>query len=471
MLTPLEDPDVWWLLRGGRYIVETGTFPRVDPFSASAQGATWVNHAWGFEVLLYAVHAVGGTTALIGLGAVFAMLTFGVLYAVMRREGLGTAWALGLVALGALATRGFWYPRPQLVTYLFLALFWSVLRGSAAGPSGRLGWLPVLTVLWVNLHGGFLVGPALVAVVLAADGLAWLLAPAGEAAPPVRRLRALAGVLAASLAAALVNPFHYHAILFPLQVLGDAFSQAHIAEWGPLPFQHPQVMLLEGLVILTLGLFAAGPAIASWRDVAVLLPFLHLGLTAIRNTPLLVIVLLPVAGRALGERWRTVGPRLAAASRWRWPVAATAVALSGVLALIGLARGVPPALAAFMPRLGESSDAFPAGAVEFLRRHPEPGALFNEYVWGGYLIWHLFPDYRVTIDGRAAVYGPRRFREHVAIVDLHPGWREALARQPASLAVIRTGSPLAVVLRGDGDWQMLYEDAVATVLRRTGKAE
>jgi hypothetical protein len=101
--------------------------------------------------------------------------------------------------------------------------------------------------------------------------------------------------------------------------------------------------------------------------------------------------------------------------------------------------------------------------VPFLRREGRRGTLWNEYAWGGYLIWHLYPELRVSIDGRAAVYGPARFREHVWVSELAPGWQDVLARLQAIAAVVRTGSPLASVLRASG-WVVRHEDPVATVL-------
>ena len=123
--------------------------------------------------------------------------------------------------------------------------------------------------------------------------------------------------------------------------------------------------------------------------------------------------------------------------------------------------------AGISPRFGVG-DVFPAAAVDFLQRYPQAPTLFNEYAWGGYLVWRLYPDYRVAIDGRAAVYGPYRFAEHVAIVDLHPEWRATLQRLGAAVALIRSGSPLSVVLRVSPDWEILHEDRVATLLRRRG---
>jgi hypothetical protein len=122
---------------------------------------------------------------------------------------------------------------------------------------------------------------------------------------------------------------------------------------------------------------------------------------------------------------------------------------------------------AFRPAFGVAG-TFPAGAVDFLRREGRRGTLWNDYGWGGYLIWHLYPELRVSIDGRMAVYGPERFREFLTVAQLDPGWREVLARLQPDTAIVRNGSPLISALRASG-WVVRYEDRVATVLDPPGR--
>ena len=466
-LRPIDDADFWWLLRAGRYMVESGTFPRTDPFSATASGAAWLNHAWGFELLIYGLYTLGGTTGVILLQGLTAAATFGVLYGLLRRDGVGQGWSMGLLSLGALATHGFWAPRPQLVTYLILALFVRILADYQAGRQNRLGWLPVLTAVWANLHGGFLAGPALVSLCAAGELVGWAFGDQTGRNGGLRRAGMLAGFAAGSALASVANPFHYHVLLFPFQVMGEQLSQAWITEWASPPFGHPQVLVLEMMLglMLVLALGTARPV--PWRDLVVLVPLVHLGFQAIRNTPLLVIVATPILGRAIascaGAHWGRL-PDLG-----RRAVALGSLAL--VLSACGLVAGTrrPAAVVeAFRPTFGVAS-TLPAGAVDFLRREGRRGTLWNEYVWGGYLIWHLYPQFRVSIDGRMAVYGPERFAEHLRVTELEPGWQDVLARLQADAAIVRSGSPLVAALRASG-WIVRYEDSVATVLDPPGRS-
>jgi hypothetical protein len=468
MVYRIDDLDVWWLLRSGAYIAETRSFPTTDPFSWSAFGAVWVNHAWGFQLLLYAAWRLGGTSGLIALQAVFAVLTFGVLFRLLRAEGLPSGWARLTILVGALATWGFWSPRPQILTFLLLATFWAILRRYRDGQGDRLWWLPVLTVVWANFHGAYMVGLALIGLCLVGLVVDRALRPepGGPAGgPPPGRL---AFVGAACCLATFATPFHYKSVLFPFQVLTDRFARATIIEWASPGFQQGQVRLVEGLVLVTLILLVVSPRRLRALDAIVLAAFFHFSLQAVRNIPLLVVVLLPILARAAHEVACERGPAWIARSGLeprRAVVGFTAVALVTAVWWTAPARGSWY----FVPRLGVA-EIFPAGAVEYLKRHRPPGPLFNDYGWGGYLVWQLYPDYRVGIDGRAAVYGPRRFAEYTEIADLGPRWRETLDGSPARLALIKTGSPLAIALRAAPDWQVLYEDRLAVVLAKRGSS-
>lgn len=463
---PIDDPDVWWLLGGGRYMVQTRTFASTDPFSATAAGAEWLNHAWGFELLIYGLYALAGFTGVIVLQGLTAAATFGVLYGLLREEGLGRGWALALLGLGAMATLGFWGPRPQLVTYLMLAVFARVLADYQAGRRNRLWWLPVLTVVWANLHAGFPAGLGLVLLCAAGEIADRALGDEPRRSGSLARARALTGWFAASAAGSVVNPFHYHALLFPFQVMGERLTQASIVEWLSPRFGHPQVLILEILLglMLLLSLGTARPV--PWRDLTVLVPLVHLALQATRNTPLLVIVATPILGRAVAS---------CAGAHWGGlPALGRRVAVVGTLGLVlsscGLAVGsFQPAWMwmAFRPAFGVA-DIFPAGAVDFLRREGRRGTLWNPYGWGGYLVWHLYPDLRVSIDGRAAVYGPERFRDHLIVDELGPGWQEVLARQDVDVMLVGSRTPLATVLRTSG-WVVRFEDKIATVLDPPGR--
>jgi hypothetical protein len=307
-----------------------------------------------------------------------------------------------------------------------------------------------------------------VALCAAGELVGWAIGDDSGRASGFARARTLAGWSVASVVASLANPFHYRALVFPFQVMADRVPQEWIIEWKSPPFDHPQVLVLELMlgVLLLLALGAARPV--PWRDLVVLVTFIHLGLQAVRNTPLLVIVAIPILGRAMAAcadaHWAHL-PRL---GRLALLAGALGLVLSASSQMAG-SRQPARVLRMFRPTFGVA-DTLPSGAVAFLRGEGRRGTLWNEYSWGGYLIWHLYPELRVSIDGRVAVYGPARFAEHVTITELAPGWQDALGRLDVTAAVIRSGTPRVAALRASG-WQVRYEDRIATVLDPPGRAK
>lgn len=467
-ITPVSDNDLWWLLKAGEHMVTTRTFPTTDPFTWTAQGAPWVNHTWGFELLLYAVYAVGGVSGLIVLQVVFALGAFGVMYWTLRREAVPTAWALGLIGLAALATRGFWAPRPQIVTYLGLATLWAIVWEYRAGRSDRLAWLPFLTAVWVNLHGGFFIGLAVLGLATLGQ-LADRLFDRGEAAPPLPGWGRMAAVWALCVGASVLNPYHLRALRFPLEVSADRAAKDLIIEWSSPAFQNPELRMFEGFLLFFLAAWSLARRRPRLADVALLVAFVHLTLDATRNIPLFFILLTPLAGRLGADAWsqsRLWTREVSGLGRPRvWMVAC----LVGLLAVAWFRPLVPHLAPTLMPRWGVAR-VFPVGAVDFLRRNPLPGPLFNDYGWGGYLIFHLFPQYRVFIDGRIAIFPPNVREDFITINNARAGWQEALDRHRIEVVLVRSGTALAALLREASGWEVAYQDAQAVVFHRRAQS-
>ncbi len=466
--TPVSDPDLWWLLKTGEYMVATRSFPTVDPFTWTAQGAPWLNHTWGFELVLYGVYALSGFTGLIVLQVSFALATFAVMTWTLRRERVPAPWALGLIGVGALVTRGFWSPRPQVVTYLSLAILWAIVWEYREGRGNRLWWLPALMVLWVNLHGGFFIGLAVLGLAALGQALDRLF-DLGEDVPHSSGAGRMVAVCVACVGAALLNPFHVRALLFPLHVSADRAAKDFIIEWSSPAFQNLELRVFESLLLFFLVAFPLAVKRPRLGDVAILVGFVHLTLDATRNIPLFVIVLTPLAGRLGAEAWTRFRSSMWEGSGFARPRAWAAVCLAGLAILVWF-RDLGPRLGpSLVPRWG-LADVFPNGAVDFLRANPVPGRFFNDYTWGGYLTWHLFPRYRVFIDGRIAIFPPDVREDFLTINNVQPGWQEALDRRDVGVILVRSGTAIAGLLRESAGWVVAYEDGRAVVFHRRPNA-
>jgi hypothetical protein len=109
---------------------------------------------------------------------------------------------------------------------------------------------------------------------------------------------------------------------------------------------------------------------------------------------------------------------------------------------------------------------FPAAAVDFIRDQKPQQPIYNEYIWGGYLIWRLYPDYRVYIDGRADVYGDGLINEFLQVKDGRTAWREPLDNHGIRTVLVKPDAALASLLRQDGAWQKIFEDKQSVIFVR-----
>ncbi|MBI3770642.1 MAG: hypothetical protein HY271_19405 [Deltaproteobacteria bacterium] len=478
--SPAVGSDTWFTLAAGRYISEHGIVPSVDVFSYTRDGAPWFNQEWLTQVLFYQVFRIAGGNGLVALKvALVVILVLLMAWIGWRRSGTAVLGALTAMA-GALVCRPYLDMRPHMFTFLgalvLLALTDSYRRRPRRAP--LLG-LPLLLFLWVNLHYGFIYGLGALALIAGVETARSLLDP--QHAMLRVHAHALAAVAAAAAVACVLNPQHFHALTFPFTILEPASPWKQVLEWQPVVlFEEEPLnpMLFSYFFVAQLVAFAAALG-CGWRRVD--LPALALvGVTGVmafqarRFVPLFAMVSAPF----LAANLALVRERLVAASS-RVPELRSrrATLAAGAFAILGLtwvAREGAAELPTFSDGIFEgmvSSSYFPRAAVEFLRRNPLPGRIYNLYNWGGYLMYTL-PDRKVFIDGRAhEVYPSSFYYESATVESAEPGWENVLDRYEVSLILWFShedaeDTDLADLL-GELDasphWRRVYEDGRATV--------
>lgn len=482
----IGDFDIWWHLAYGRLILARGAVPRVDEFSFTAAGAGRVDPEWLFQAIVAALHAVGGTAALVlAKTALLLAVAWLVLRFVERELALRAVPAVALVAPFLLAGRWRFIERPELATIALAAVLVATLlrRRERAPATLALLWVPLLFALWANLHAGIIVGAGVLALFALGRSLEPWLARRGAAPPALGRPSAAQGwgLLALSLLASLANPFGWRVwkVPFELTALHEAGVFRNL-EWA-LP-RWPAHWLFFATLLAT----AAALLTRRRRpDLAALLPLLLLAALALRYV------------RNLGL-WGCLAPLLlAAALAERDGQGAVARTLSGALARVrpALATAVLLGLAAAFlagdqpfPR-GVTIDAqrLPVAAVDRLEELQPQGQLLNTHAFGGYLIWRRAPEHRVFLDGRDDLYADFRRRLGRAVLDSRLwfplldeleigatllGYEQAgtEVRQVDAAGRV-TGTirqPWSVTYFPPDEWALVYFDDVAMIhLRRT----
>lgn len=457
VIGPVEDPDIWWHLRTGQWIVEHGTVPATDPFSSFGQERAWVAYSWLFEVMVYGLYRAMG---LAGIVLFRVALVFAVAVAIHRfvakREPRFLV-ATGLVGLALLPIVYLMSERPWLFTVLFFTMTMDAVLDLRAGRSRRATWLlPLVYVLWANLHIQFIHGLFLLALACAApvvDRLFGLGEP-GEQADRAgsRGWWQLVVLTIACLLATLCNPYGRHLYGIVVEYATQSGAYDLVEEHLAMDFR---AWWNWALLALALGAaFAVGRRrrVSSF-EVLLLIAAAYFSFHSRRD--LWFMVLSALAILTTGERSLTLLPE-------RFPLAPHRVLALGigvilVLVVIGWQKNLT------LTRLNQAvEDKYPVQAADFVAKRGYGGPLYNPFDWGGYLIWRL-PDLPVAMDGRTNLHGVERIMRSFKTWSGQPDWDGDPELQAARLVIGNAKSPLARLLRSDPRFQLVYEDQLAVV--------
>lgn len=457
-----HDGDGGRHIRLGREIIERGQILRTDVVSHTRDGNPIVLYEWLSEVALHGADVAAGLPGV----AVFAALLFTVaVWGVYRSAielGALRPLALGAALLGLLSQLIHLLPRPHLFTTALAAVYLILLlRFARSDRAWALVPLPFLMVIWANLHGGFLLGFALVIAFLVGALLG-----SAEFAGGRRSARPLAVMMIACLAASLVTPYGLESWTYTTGHLGSDFFLAVTEEFQSVDFHRAYGRAF--LVVLFAGpaLWMTGRVRVSWLGAGLYLFFAASALYSARNIPLFALATLPWLAvwcedvlEGGGGTAATVLARLRGMDRddrslrpWGWTLAG--------IGLVAWAVGPDAARYQFDP------EAFPVRAVERLSKIDTSGHVFNQMRWGGYLLYAA-PDILVFIDGQADFYGEELAREYLLAVNGQAGWRDVLDRHGVEWTLIGARQPLAQLLALDAEWSRVYTDHVAVVYRRS----
>jgi hypothetical protein len=455
--TMVRDPDIWWHLKVGDWIVQNHAVPYVGIFSRTAASRPWIAYSWGYEVLLSRSYAWFGLIGFALFGILLTVAVAFVLFWMLHRLS-GRFWVAWILALiGSFAFLFSLMPRPVFVSMiLFTVVLTFLLEAQRSGRTQLLWWLPLLFVVWANVHIQFIYGLFVVGLFVGINVLQRLASWAGIEfdflQPPTLPLPALIGVLFACFAASFIGPYTYH-----LYHVVAAYSNSHvpyfmIQELSALQFNSFTHYVL--LLLTAAAFFAVG-----WP----------------RKLDLFKLSLLIVASVVA---FRT--------SRDAWFVSICAVAFiadlcagestpTSVLKLPELAC-VGAIVALFMFLIARNtgfntrdldraiSREYPVNALNFVRQNSFPGPLYNHLDWGGFLIWYL-PQYPVAIDGRNDLYG-----DELDLLTYNSSLGESYTTNPylsdAGLVVLPKKLPLAILLTTDSRFRLVYEDQLAVVFSR-----
>ncbi len=451
------DTDTWWHIRSGEYILTNGTI-YADPFSHTFAGEPWVNHSWGSQIVMTLVWRAGGNAGLALYTAVLATAGMAMVYRVCSGNVYVRAFVL---VLGAATAAVFWSARPQMISFFLSTVILYLLYSYKREKIDRLWLIPVVILLWGNLHAGFSIAFIFLGGFVAGEVMGNLFGGADRV--DWRGLRKVILVSVASVGALVINPYGLEMLKVPFATVSIGALQDFIQEWNSPNFHERQTWPFVFMIVAMFGAAGASRKKLDWTDFILAAGTMFMGLLAGRNIAVYAVVAPIVITRhladALTERgWvirpiQKVNPRMAR--------------INAILLTIILFGVMLQAVAILLPESVDEAqrEYLPVAAAEYLNENNPPGPMFNSYNWGGYLMLAA-PQYPVFVDGRTDLYGNDFLREYLSAAVGGDNWRDLLAEYGINLVVVETNSGLALNLRAEPGWRVAYSDDMATILVR-----
>ena len=460
------DPDIWWHMKVGDWILAHMAVPHTGILSRTAAGRPWIAYSWGYEVMLSRAYALFG---LVGIGVFGTLLTVMVAYSVywMLRRISGQFWPA--LALTIVACSGFLFngmPRPFFFSITLCCVTLALIM--EANHSGRvqlLYWLPLVFMLWTNLHIQFVYGLFVVGLYVGANLVQRAARAAGFASgfieSPALPLKHSIAVLFACVAATLIGPNSYHPYVAVLEYSKARFSYQVILELQPLSFRGTSHFL--ELFLAAAAFYAVG-----WRkklDLFQLLLLVSASVLAFRT--MRDAWFLCMAASACIADLAAITPGTESSQSEPYDVSETWLELAGVTAVVVVLLVLFTRGTDFNERALDRtiSGTYPVNAVNYLRQNPVPGPLYNNLNWGGFLMWYM-PNYPVAIDGRNDLYGDQLDEIFFGSQNGDTGYTTDPYLNEAGVVLLDSQLPLAKILTVDPRFELIYRDQIATVFAR-----
>lgn len=461
-LKPIEDPDFWWHLKTGELIAQEHQVPHFDGYSFTAAGKPWIAHEWLSELIIFKLYDWGGFILPIISFAILILIAFGL--TIFRCDDRSNLYTIGFsLILGAIMSTPIWGVKPQVFSILYTSLFLFFLdRYIKNQKILDLLPLPVIMLFWVNQHGSFIVGIGIIAIYL----LGILIDSVFSIYKEAKSIRSIFSKTIFTLAitliictlVALLNPNGARILLYPFQTIGDPSIRQFVQEWAAPDFQERTWIPLAVMYLALIGFSLKSRRSISTINLLLCLVLGYAALSAVKHVPLFALVSIPV----LAYQMSSVIHIPVTEFRKNW-LSTSFILLVLIGSLIFVTSNV---LTLKEKQQAIIQKSLPVYAVDLIKKNGLDGQLFNSYNWGGYLIWNLYPEQKVYIDGRCDMYGADFMKHYVNIYFAMDGWQEALDKENIKYVLVEPNTSLANALRQSSKWTLIFTDEVSVFYRR-----
>jgi len=436
--------DLWWILKSGEYIVENLRVPHIDIFSYTLENRPWLDHEWLSQALFYLVFSWFGLLGLSIFKALIVSASFLILLFLIlsRYKKIALAILIMLISILAFGYRSFL--RPEIFSYLFLCIFLYILEREK-----NIYILPVLQILWVNLHGYFIVGPIIV-----------LLYSIGDKS----KTKKMMSVFFLLLLACFINPYFYRGALYPLRILFDVFTEQKIYMKNihelmmPIRFSFNRYLFFWLFAIFTSITFIVNLKRAKIKHIVLFALCFLASYMAMRNAPIFIFLGMITASINLNEANST---KRISGRRYNFIILFLISGLIYFFLSDGYYKFTNQSLFK-KTGIGISELLVPAGACDFLEDNNIEGRMFNTMDFGSYIGYRFFPERRIFIDTRTDLYKDDFYTLYAEAQHYPEKWHKLHERYGFKIVLLRhlfSGSgKILRYLYDHKDWRLAYYD-------------
>lgn len=472
--TPL-DTDFWWHIRSGEVTWQSHAPLLTDQFTFTRLGQSWINHSWLAEVIYYLVYQA---SSFWGVGLLVALLATGSMLLVYPQLAGPDLLKAVILILGSIVAAGVWSPRPQLFSVVIFAAVYLILYRFKWLKKDRVWLLPILFVLWSNLHAGFSLGFLLLGAFIVGELVNWLLDPHKPDRLSWHALRKLIFWSLVCVLVVMINPNGLNTWLVQFNTVGVGTLRQAIDEWASPDFHQFALQPFLWLLFAVLAAVGMSGKKIDGVDLIGLIGFGYLAFLAKRNFAPFAIFATPILARyawSAIERWKSDrqgesgNPGLMKRLSQRFgeqtlsPVLRRAINLGiiVILAFVGIGKLIYVTYPVFVEKV--LAEQYPVGAVSYIKANHLSGKIFNSYGWGGFLEWNL-RDSTFYIDGRTDLFGDEITGEWIKTIQAEDGWQDTLVHWQVQYVLIEPNRPLAGALK-DTNTRILHEDPISILFK------
>lgn len=465
--------DIFWHLRTGELLLN-GVFPIQDIYSYTAHGKPWLLHEWGTELIFAFVYGKAGVPGLIVLKSFIIAFTYGVAFNLMLRKNINIFVAFVFFLITIPGTAGSWTVRPHIFTYLFIVLLFRIYFEFRHNKNhAGLKFLPILFLFWINLHGGFVIGFIFIGACLVADIIEIYFNPEIQQTFSYSDCKKLLIYSIISFAACFINPNTYKGVLYPLLYISDQIPSELIQEWAPTSIKN-SLAFVPIVFLLIIG-FAFKKKKLNLYEIALVSVFTFFAFTAHRHVSLFTLILVPILAPFWQEIIIIVFKRIVdQANGWfhtclikvdayftnrsEWFLRVEKQLNYHVLLIVGIILfSIICIYSGEKLGIGIHKERYPDKIVNFIEQNNIQGNIFNQYSWGGYLIWRLL-DRKVFIDGRMDVYKKEITQLYQTLINMEDGWEKIIDDYSIRHLVLKKDEILSrFIVKLNPEWLLIME--------------